>query len=65
MREMGRPRVVAHRGASRAFPENTVEAFRGAVTLGADDRTLTDEDESKFLGKVRENCGQIGAELRG
>ncbi|MFN8039912.1 MAG: glycerophosphodiester phosphodiesterase [Acidimicrobiales bacterium] len=33
---MGRPRVVAHRGASRAFPENTVEAFRGAVTLGAD-----------------------------
>jgi phenylalanyl-tRNA synthetase beta chain len=35
------------------------------VTLGADDRTLTDEDEGKFLGKVRENCGQIGAELRG
>ncbi|MCU0867289.1 MAG: phenylalanine--tRNA ligase subunit beta [Planctomycetes bacterium] len=35
------------------------------VTLGADDRTLTDEDESKFLGKVREQCGQIGAELRG
>jgi phenylalanyl-tRNA synthetase beta chain len=35
------------------------------VTLGADDRTLTDDDESKFLGKVRENCGQIGAELRG
>jgi phenylalanyl-tRNA synthetase beta chain len=35
------------------------------VTLGADDRTLTDEDESKFLGKVRENAAQIGAELRG
>lgn len=35
------------------------------VTLGADDRTLTDEDEGKFLGKVRENAGQIGAELRG
>lgn len=35
------------------------------VTLGADDRTLTDEDEAKFLGKVRENANQIGAELRG
>ncbi|MBL8753996.1 MAG: phenylalanine--tRNA ligase subunit beta [Planctomycetes bacterium] len=53
------------------------EAYRGGklpvgkkslnftVTLGADDRTLTDEDEGKFLGKVRENAGQIGAELRG
>ncbi len=35
------------------------------VTLGADDRTLTDEDEGKFLGKVREQCSNIGAELRG
>jgi phenylalanyl-tRNA synthetase beta chain len=35
------------------------------VTLGADDRTLTDEDEGKFLAKVRENAVQIGAELRG
>jgi phenylalanyl-tRNA synthetase beta chain len=53
------------------------EAYRGGklpagkkslnftVTLGADDRTLTDEDEGKFLGKVRENANQIGAELRG
>jgi phenylalanyl-tRNA synthetase beta chain len=53
------------------------EAYRGdrlpagkkslnfTVTLGADDRTLTDEDEAKFLGKVRENAGQIGGELRG
>jgi glycerophosphoryl diester phosphodiesterase len=30
------PMVVAHRGASRAFPENTLAAFRGAVALGAD-----------------------------
>ena len=29
-------KVVAHRGASRAFPENTIEAFRGARALGAD-----------------------------
>jgi phenylalanyl-tRNA synthetase beta chain len=35
------------------------------VTLGADDRTLTDEDESKFLGKVREHAATIGAEMRG
>ncbi len=35
------------------------------VTLGADDRTLTDKDEARFLGKVREHAPQIGAELRG
>lgn len=29
-------RVIAHRGASAAAPENTVEAFRLAATLGAD-----------------------------
>jgi glycerophosphoryl diester phosphodiesterase len=28
--------VIAHRGASAAFPENTVAAFRGAAALGAD-----------------------------
>ena len=28
--------VIAHRGASRAFPENTVAAFRGALDMGAD-----------------------------
>ncbi|MEJ7585572.1 MAG: glycerophosphodiester phosphodiesterase [Acidimicrobiales bacterium] len=31
-----RTRVVAHRGASAAFMENTVEAFAGARDLGAD-----------------------------
>ena len=35
------------------------------VTRGADDRTLTDKDESRFLDKVRKNAAQIGAELRG
>lgn len=29
-------RVIAHRGASKAFPENTVAAFRGAGEMGAD-----------------------------
>lgn len=28
--------VIAHRGASSAFPENTVAAFSGAVAMGAD-----------------------------
>lgn len=28
--------VIAHRGASAAFPENTIDAFEGARTLGAD-----------------------------
>jgi glycerophosphoryl diester phosphodiesterase len=28
--------VIAHRGASRAFPENTLAAFRAAVEIGAD-----------------------------
>jgi len=32
----GRPWVIAHRGASAAFPENTAAAFRGAAALGAD-----------------------------
>jgi glycerophosphoryl diester phosphodiesterase len=30
------PVVVAHRGASTAFPENTLQAFEGAVAAGAD-----------------------------
>lgn len=29
-------RIIAHRGASAAFPENTLEAFRGAAEMGAD-----------------------------
>jgi glycerophosphoryl diester phosphodiesterase len=33
---MARPLVLAHRGARRVAPENTLEAFRTALTLGAD-----------------------------
>jgi glycerophosphoryl diester phosphodiesterase len=33
---MARPLVLAHRGANRRAPENTLEAFRVAVELGAD-----------------------------
>lgn len=35
------------------------------VTLGADDRTLTAEDEAKYLAKVRAQAAEIGAEMRG
>ncbi len=28
--------IIAHRGASKAFTENTLEAFRGAADMGAD-----------------------------
>jgi glycerophosphoryl diester phosphodiesterase len=31
-----RPLVIAHRGASAAYPENTLEAFAGARAFGAD-----------------------------
>jgi glycerophosphoryl diester phosphodiesterase len=31
-----RPAVVAHRGASASHPENTLEAFQGAIDAGAD-----------------------------
>jgi glycerophosphoryl diester phosphodiesterase len=30
------PSVVAHRGASAIYPENTLESFQGAIDLGAD-----------------------------
>ena len=33
---MPKPELIAHRGASREYPENTLEAFRRAAELGAD-----------------------------
>ena len=33
---MHKPEIIAHRGASRERPENTLAAFRRAVELGAD-----------------------------
>lgn len=45
--------VIAHRGASAALPENTIEAFRAARRLGADavelDARLTCDDEVAVL----------------
>lgn len=34
--ERGRPLVIAHRGDSRAAPENSLDAFASAVAVGAD-----------------------------
>jgi glycerophosphoryl diester phosphodiesterase len=34
--ELSRPLVIAHRGASLAFPENTLSAFEAAIAAGAD-----------------------------
>ena len=31
-----RPLVIAHRGASADFPENSLDAFSGALQQGAD-----------------------------
>ena len=42
-----------------------LKSLNFTVTLGAQDRTLTAKDEEKYLSKVRENCGRVGAELRG
>jgi glycerophosphoryl diester phosphodiesterase len=36
LRRVPPPIVIAHRGASATFPENTVEAFHGALEAGAD-----------------------------
>lgn len=33
---MTRPLVIAHRGHSARYPENTIEAYRAAITSGAD-----------------------------
>ena len=35
------------------------------VTLGSMDKTLSAKDEEKFLKRVRQRCGEVGAELRG
>jgi glycerophosphoryl diester phosphodiesterase len=42
------PAIVAHRGASAAYPENTLQSFEGAIETGADvvelDARLTSDD---------------------
>lgn len=62
-----RPQVIAHRGASAAAPENTVEAFRLAVELGADgielDVRRTADDELVVVHDPHLIDGRAVAEL--
>ncbi len=68
-----RPWVIAHRGASAAFPENTIEAFRGAAAVGADAVELDVRRTADGLPVVRHDavvaglgpiCSFTAAELR-
>ena len=42
-----------------------MKSLNFTVTLGADDRTLSNKDEEKYLSKVRDGAKGVGAELRG
>jgi glycerophosphoryl diester phosphodiesterase len=64
-----RPLVIAHRGASGTRPENTLAAFRQAVTLGADmielDVQLTRDGEvvvihDDTLDRTTDGRGPVG-----
>ena len=48
----------------KGLPEGK-KSLNFTVTLGAVDRTLAAKDEEKYLNKVRDRAGEVGAELRG
>jgi glycerophosphoryl diester phosphodiesterase len=48
--------VIAHRGASARFPENSIEAFEGAVALGADGVELDVRRTSDGKGVVHHDA---------
>ena len=50
--------------SGQGVPEGK-KSLNFTVTLGAADRTLDSKDEEKYLNKVRERAGDVGAELRG
>lgn len=61
------PKIVAHRGYSAVFPENTLSAFSGAIDIGADlielDVQLTKDGEVVVFhdGTVERVTGRQGA----
>lgn len=70
-RELGRPAILGHRGASAHYPENTMLAFSKAIEAGADGVELDlrqcasgelmvfhDEDLSRMCGESRQ-VGQL------
>lgn len=65
---VSRPLVIAHRGANRQAPENTLAAFRHALTLGADavelDTKLTADGyvvviHDQTLDRTTEGAGRV------
>jgi glycerophosphoryl diester phosphodiesterase len=48
--------VIAHRGASARFPENTIAAFEGAIALGADGVELDVRRTLDGLGVVHHDA---------
>jgi glycerophosphoryl diester phosphodiesterase len=61
-----RPRIIAHRGASSLYPENTIPAFRAAREIGADyielDIHLTCDGDLVVShdGDLERTCGSTG-----
>ncbi len=53
MRQKNKPIVIAHRGASHLFPENTLLSIKNAITAGADmielDVSLTSDGEAVVI----------------
>jgi glycerophosphoryl diester phosphodiesterase len=62
-RPQGRPWIIAHRGASAARPENTVEAFRHAAELGADAVELDVRRTADGVLVVHHDAGVAGTSL--
>ena len=61
---MRRPLVLAHRGASRAATENTPEAFRLALALGADGVELDTRRTARGDLVVHHDPGLAGTPVR-
>lgn len=61
--------VIAHRGASATYPENTLAAFRGAVAMGADGVELDVRRTADLALAVSHDDtladGRVVVELRG
>lgn len=67
-KQLGYPRLIAHRGLNWAIPENTCVAFAAAIALGADeiefDIWATKDDElvvchDSTVNRTSNGCGEI------
>ncbi len=55
--------VIGHRGASAAFPENTLAAFAGAADLGADWVELDGAGRVMLPPRYLQHAGITGREV--